>query len=52
MICPALTLLLKSAWSSETVPETWVPTWTVVTAWTFPVALMVCRMSPRRISAV
>ena len=38
---------LKSTKSSLTVPETWVPTRTVVTALTVPVAVTVARRSPR-----
>ena len=33
-------------------PEAWLPTWTVVTAWTVPVVATASMMSPREISAV
>ena len=45
--CPFLTWSLKSTSSSETCPETCVPTLTVVTAFSVPVAETVDRMSPR-----
>src|SRR5258708_26325412 len=48
MTCPAFTWSLKSACSSDTVPDTCVPTCTVVTACTLPVALMVLARFPRR----
>ena len=37
-ISPFRTSWLKSARSDSTVPETWLPTWTVVTAWSVAVA--------------
>src|SRR5262249_49080407 len=42
----------KSTNNSEIVPETWLPTCTVVTAWSVPVADTVLRMEPRSIFAV
>ena len=42
------TMELKSAWSDSTAPDTWLPTWTVVTAWSVPVAETTLTMSPRR----
>ena len=38
--------------SSLIVPETWVPTWTVITAFSVPVAEIVDWMSPRSTGAV
>jgi hypothetical protein len=52
MISPALTGELKSAKSFWTMPETCVPTWTVVTAFTVPVAFTVVLMTPRATGAV
>ena len=52
MTCPFLTMLLKSAPSHWMLPETWLPTWTVVTACSVPVAPTVSTMSPRLIGAV
>ena len=37
MTWPFLTIELKSAPSSEMLPDTWLPTWTVVTACSVPV---------------
>ena len=45
--CPFLTWSLKSTNSAETCPETCVPTLTVVTALSVPVAETTARMSPR-----
>src|SRR5215813_1837739 len=45
--CPFFTTVLKSAYNSEIVPETWLPTCTVVTACSVPVAETVLRMAPR-----
>src|SRR5262245_35970182 len=50
--CPLCTTVLKSANKSEIVPETWLPTCTVVTACSVPVADTVLRMEPRSIFAV
>jgi len=47
MTWPFLTIELKSAPSHEILPETWLPTWTVVTACSVPVAPTVSMMSPR-----
>jgi hypothetical protein len=44
---PFFTESLKSTSRSETCPETWVPTCTVVTALRVPVAETVASMSPR-----
>ena len=45
--CPLWTIELKSAFSSRMVPETWLPTWTVVTASTVPVAAIWVTIDPR-----
>jgi hypothetical protein len=45
--CPLLTWLLKSAWRRAMMPDTWLPTCTVVTAETVPVALTVMVTLPR-----
>ena len=50
--CPFLTIELKSAYRFWMVPETCVPTWTVVTACSVPVAPTLSTMSPRMIGAV
>jgi hypothetical protein len=50
--CPFLTMELKSAGRLWSVPETWDPTWTVVTAWRVPVAPTTSTMSPRSTVAV
>jgi hypothetical protein len=47
MTWPFFTTLLKSAFRACTVPETWLPTWTVVTASSVPVAAMTLTMEPR-----
>ncbi len=52
MTCPFLTSELKSACSALIVPDTWLPTWTVVTASSVPVASTVEITSPRDTSAV
>ena len=52
MTCPFLTMLLKSAPSHWMLPDTWLPTWTVVTACSVPVAPTVSTMSPRLSGAV
>ena len=52
MIWPFLTIELKSAPSYEMLPDTWLPTWTVVTACSVPVAPTVSMMSPRVIGEV
>ena len=52
MTWPFLTIELKSAPSYEMLPDTWLPTCTVVTAWSVPVAPTVSTMSPRVIGAV
>ena len=41
MICPFCTMELKSAPSHDTVPETWLPTLTLVTGCTVPVVATV-----------
>jgi len=43
----ARTAVLKSAYSARMIPDTWLPTWTVVTADREPVAVTVIVMSPR-----
>ena len=50
--CPFLTWELKSAPSDWIVPETWLPTWTVTTAESVPVAETVVTRSPRSALAV
>ncbi len=45
-------MLLKSAPSHSMLPETWLPTCTVVIACSVPVAPTVSMMSPRLIGAV
>ena len=52
MTCPFLTMLLKSAPSHWMLPDTWLPTCTVVTACSVPVAPTVSTMSPRLSGAV
>ena len=52
MTCPFLTCELKSASSAAIVPDTCVPTWTVVTASSVPVASTACTTSPRLTAAV
>jgi hypothetical protein len=49
---PFLTSWLKSARSDWTEPDTWLPTWTVVTAWRVPVADMTLTMLPRVAASV
>jgi hypothetical protein len=49
---PFFTVELKSAVRLWMVPETWDPTWTVVTAWTAPVAPTTSITSPRSTAAV
>ena len=49
---PFFTGELKSTRSCLIVPDTWVPTWTVITAFSVPVAEIVDRMSPRSTGAV
>src|SRR5438067_12937902 len=44
---PFFTLVLKSAYSALILPDTWLPTWTVTTAFEVPVADMVASISPR-----
>ena len=44
---PFFTCELKSTYSLEMVPETWVPTWTVTTAFKVPVAETEEAMEPR-----
>ena len=51
MTWPFRTMLLKSAPSQAMVPDTCVPTWTVVTACRVPVAETVARTSPTVIAA-
>ena len=50
--CPLETRLLKSACSLAMIPETWLPTWTVVTAERVPVAVTVAVTSPLPIGSV
>ena len=52
MTWPFLTIELKSAPSHWMLPDTWLPTCTVVTACSVPVAPTVSMMSPRVIGAV
>ena len=52
MTCPFFTIELKSAYISWTMPETWVPTVTVVTACSVPVAPTPSTMSPREVFRV
>ena len=47
MTWPFFTIELKSASSSWMMPDTCVPTWTVVTACSVPVAPTASTMSPR-----
>ena len=47
MTWPLRTIELKSAYSSCTVPDTWVPTSTVSTACSVPVAATASTTSPR-----
>ena len=47
MTSPARTMELKSAYSASMMPETWLPTCTVVTASSAPVAPTVSTTSPR-----
>src|SRR4030065_12153 len=50
--CPFFTGELKSTKIFRIVPETWLPTWTVVTALRLPVAEMDCGISPFSTRAV
>ena len=52
MTCSFLTGVLKSAISSLIWPETWLPTWTVVTALRLPVADTAAVRGPRSTRAV
>ena len=52
MTCPFFTIELKSAYISSTVPDTCVPTCTVVTACKVPVAPTWSTTSPREICSV
>ena len=52
MTWPFFTIELKSALSSWTMPETWVPTVTVVTACSVPVAPTASMMEPRDVCSV
>jgi hypothetical protein len=52
MSCPRFTSELKSANSSLTCPDTWEPTWTVITALRLPVVEMDAVTTPRVTGAV
>ncbi len=52
MSCPFFTRELKSAWSACTRPETWLPTWTVTSAESVPVAVTLPTMRPRSTAMV
>jgi hypothetical protein len=52
MSCPRRTGVLKSTRTSLTWPDTWLPTWTVVTAFRAPVADTVATTVPRSRVAV
>jgi len=52
MSCPFLTGELKSTYRRETIPETWLPTCTVVTGEIVPVAVTVSATAPRSTSSV
>ena len=47
-----LTIELKSAPSHEMLPDTWLPTVTLTTAWSVPVEATASMISPRVIGAV
>ena len=49
---PFLTIELKSAPSDRMLPDTWLPTWTVVTASSVPVAAIWLTIDPRVTAAV
>jgi hypothetical protein len=52
MVCPVFTEEPKSANSVPTRPETWLPTRTVTSGYTVPVAVTLAAMGPRFTVAV